>query len=50
MCFSAQASFTASGLLLLIALYAFKRAQKKNSALAVLPLFFSIQQAFEGIV
>lgn len=50
MCFSAQASFAASGLLLLIGLYALKRAQKKNRALAALPLFFSIQQALEGIV
>jgi hypothetical protein len=50
MCFSATASFTASALLLLCSVAAFKRARKNQYMIAAIPLLFSIQQFFEGFI
>ena len=51
MCFSAQASFTASGLLSIIGLLTLKKTKySKIYPLAIIPLLFGIQQALEGIV
>ena len=51
MCFSAQASFIASGTLLALGSYALKKASNKNLIpLALIPIFFGIQQASEGVV
>ncbi len=50
MCFSAQASFIVSGLLLVIGIITLKLAiKKKMVTIALIPLFFAIQQFFEGI-
>lgn len=50
MCFSANASFTASALLLLCSIFSLKQAQKKHRMLAAIPLLFAIQQFCEGLV
>ncbi len=50
MCFSAQASFIASGVLGIIGLYSLNKASRKQIPLALVPTLFSVQQAFEGIV
>ena len=51
MCFSAQASFIASGFLLFIAILSIKINKKENlKVLSLMPLLFSIQQFFEGIL
>jgi hypothetical protein len=51
MCFSAEVSFGASGILSVIGLLTLRKVKKgKLYPLAVIPLFFAIQQAFEGIV
>jgi len=50
MCFSAQASFGASLVLGIMGLYALRKASKRNQFLAMVPVFFSIQQACEGVV
>lgn len=53
MCFSATASFGVSGVLIPIGIYSLKKAidlQKPYWAIALLPLVFGIQQAFEGLV
>lgn len=53
MCFSASASFTASALLIPTGIYCLKEAAVKDKtylAIASLPLFFGVQQAFEGLV
>jgi hypothetical protein len=51
MCFSAQASFTASALLAIIgALSLYKMSSKKYVMCALTPLFFAIQQCAEGIL
>lgn len=50
MCFSANASFTASAFLLLCSILTLKRAQPKQRMLAAVPLLFSLQQFFEGLV
>lgn len=50
MCFSAQASFGASIVLGVMGIYALKKAGPAHRFLAMIPLFFSIQQACEGIV
>ncbi len=50
MCFSANASFIASALLLLSSIFTLKRAQPKQRMLAAIPLLFSIQQFCEGLV
>ena len=51
MCFSAGASFAAAGVLSIITLLSIKQAHtKKVIPLALIPLFFGIQQASEGFV
>jgi hypothetical protein len=51
MCFSAQASFAAAGVLSILSLLSVKQAHtKKIMPLALTPLFFGIQQACEGFV
>ncbi len=51
MCFSATASFTAASVLTVIGCFALKKAgNTKIYLLALFPLFFGLQQAFEGIV
>jgi len=53
MCFSASASFTASGLLIPTGIYCLKEAmasEKEYLAISAWPLFFGIQQAFEGFL
>ncbi|MDR3647297.1 MAG: hypothetical protein P4L22_07175 [Candidatus Babeliales bacterium] len=51
MCFSAQASFIASGTLLLIASLTFKNVKSpKLIPLALIPVFFAIQQFAEGML
>jgi hypothetical protein len=53
MCFSASASFTASALLIPTGIYCLKEAAAKDKtylAIASVPLFFGIQQAFEGLL
>lgn len=51
MCFSAQASFIASGTLLALGSYALKKVKNKTSLpLALTPVFFAIQQATEGFI
>jgi len=49
MCFSAPASFIASGALTLLSVATFAVAKKKDKILVAIPLLFGIQQAFEGI-
>ncbi|WP_299413199.1 DUF6629 family protein [Acaryochloris sp. IP29b_bin.148] len=53
MCFSTTASFTAAALLFPAGIYASKIAEAKDRQLlplAVIPIGFSIQQSFEGLV
>jgi len=51
MCFSAQASFATSGILLLIGLLSISQVKSsKQIMLASIPLLFSIQQFCEGIL
>lgn len=50
MCFSAQASFGASLVLGTMGLYALHKAKQQERFLALVPMFFSIQQACEGVV
>lgn len=51
MCFSATASFTASGILSVFALIAHRMVHKRNQhLLAIIPVFFALQQAAEGVV
>jgi hypothetical protein len=51
MCFSATASFGASAAIALVAVASFRRASTAASyAVACIPLAFSIQQAFEGLL
>lgn len=49
MCFSAEASFIASGGLAVIGGVSLVMAKKEDKLLAVIPLLFSVQQAFEGV-
>jgi hypothetical protein len=49
MCFSATASFVASGGLALIGAATWAVARKKDKILIAIPLLFAIQQAFEGV-
>jgi heme/copper-type cytochrome/quinol oxidase subunit 4 len=49
MCFSATASFVASGSLLLMAAATFAVARKKDKVLIAIPVLFAIQQVFEGV-
>lgn len=49
MCFSATASFVASGSLAIIGVASLKAADKKHKLLATIPLIFALQQAIEGI-
>jgi uncharacterized protein DUF6629 len=53
MCFSATASFAASSVLLPAGVYAIAKAAKKDKRHifpAVIPVFFAVQQAVEGII
>jgi hypothetical protein len=53
MCFSAEASFTAAAILIPTGAVAIQRAFRKDCrylAIAALPLFFGLQQLFEGLV
>lgn len=53
MCFSASASFSVSAILIPTSIYCLSEARKRDEgylAIANLPLFFGIQQAFEGLV
>lgn len=51
MCFSAQASFITAGILSTIGILAITKSKfKKITAIASTPLFFAIQQVFEGII
>lgn len=49
MCFSASVSFVSSGGLTVAGAASLKKAHKKEKIIAVIPLLFAIQQAFEGI-
>lgn len=49
MCFSAPASFVASGGLLSLGGASFAAAKKEDRIIAAIPLFFGIQQGIEGI-
>lgn len=49
MCFSPEASFIASGGLIAAGAASLKIATPKEKAIALIPLFFGIQQFFEGI-
>ncbi len=49
MCFSASASFIASGALTLLGIASFTAARKKDKILTAIPILFGIQQAFEGV-
>jgi hypothetical protein len=49
MCFSATASFVASGTLLVLAAATYAVARKKDKVLIAIPVLFAIQQAFEGV-
>lgn len=49
MCFSASASFIASGALLSLGAVSYVSAKKEDKILAAIPIIFSIQQFFEGI-
>lgn len=51
MCFSAGASFSAAGVLSIIGLLSVKQVHDKRLyPLAIIPLFFAVQQASEGIL
>jgi len=51
MCFSASASFGAAGILSIIGLLSLRKVKNKNLyPFALVPVFFAIQQAFEGVV
>lgn len=49
MCFSAPASFAASGGIAVLGGASLKVAKKEEKILALMPILFSVQQAFEGI-
>jgi hypothetical protein len=49
MCFSAPASFVASGALVAIGVATYAVARKKDKVLVAVPILFGIQQFFEGI-
>ncbi len=49
MCFSAQASFIASGGLIALGGASFAVAKKEEKLIAVIPILFGIQQLFEGV-
>ncbi|HEX2613051.1 MAG TPA: DUF6629 family protein [Fibrobacteria bacterium] len=49
MCFSASASFVASGGLTVLGAATFVAARKKDKVLVAIPILFGIQQCFEGI-
>jgi hypothetical protein len=49
MCFSATASFVASGALILIGAATYVVARRKDKVLVAIPILFGIQQFFEGI-
>lgn len=53
MCFSAEVSYTAAAILMPTDAVAIQRAFRKDRrylAIAALPLFFGLQQLFEGLV
>jgi hypothetical protein len=49
MCFSASASFIASGGLISLGVASFAVAKKKEKIIAAVPIMFGIQQALEGV-
>lgn len=49
MCFSATASFVASGALTTLGVATYAVARKKDKILVAIPILFGIQQAFEGV-
>lgn len=49
MCFSASASFVASGALAVIGVETLRLSSKKERAIAAIPLIFAIHQALEGV-
>jgi hypothetical protein len=49
MCFSATASFVASGALTGMGVATYAVARKKDKILVAIPILFGIQQAFEGV-
>ncbi len=49
MCFSATASFTASGALAIAGVVSMKTAKKEERLLAIVPLLFALQQFIEGL-
>lgn len=51
MCFSAQASFTAAGIIAILGSFSLKKAKSRAILpLASIPLFFALQQCLEGII
>ncbi len=50
MCFSAQASFAAAGVLSIAGFLSLKKAQPHQHLLAALPALFAVQQCAEGVV
>ena len=49
MCFSAGASFVASGGLAIVGVASLKVAKKEERIIALIPLAFALQQAIEGV-
>jgi hypothetical protein len=49
MCFSAPASFVASGALITLGAATYLVARKKDKALVAIPILFGVQQALEGV-
>lgn len=49
MCFSATASFIASGALTTLGVATYMVARKKDKILVAIPLMFGVQQGFEGV-
>lgn len=50
MCFSAGASFSAAAFLAVIGFLSFKQAPARMKFFAMIPLFFALQQATEGLI
>lgn len=49
MCFSAPVSFVTSGVLSAVGIATIRKADRRHKPLAMIPLFFGLQQAFEGL-
>lgn len=50
MCFSASASFTAAGILVVIGMVSTAKAKERYRLLAFAPFLFAVQQAIEGLL